>query len=298
MSSTQEKHEPEFSSTSLPNEEKPSEETPTKPNGAIALPKASALIVQSQGRAADAVESAPDEGRRASTASELYERGLAIVGEAAAFASAHPPHRRCRFAAARLMTASAPQPPAENSRPRTQEDISLAAGLAVAVALALTIASERADRRRARSPIRAVGDPRGAASSPSRTSQTASGDHHWKSETRKVVPTARLNCNLRPSARLDRETHRRIRRTSPTRRRSWRSTPRRRRPRAPSAAVDSAVRGVSDKEIRFGMAAPFSGAARNSAVNEDRRRDRVQPDQRGRRRERAAIATGGGRRRL
>jgi hypothetical protein len=50
-------------------------------------------------------------------------------------------------------------------------------------------------------------------------------------------------------------------------------------PLAQTSAKDNAVRGVSDKEILFGMAAPFTGASKElGPPNEDRRRDRLQPD--------------------
>ena len=252
MSSTQETPS-DFSSSSPSFQQAPSE-----PNGAITLPKASLLFGQGSGGVDDEVENAPDEPDEATdipTASELYERGLAIVGDAAAAAS---PQQHDDFALPRLDFAAPTSDQSTNSGSRRGRRW-LVAGLAVAVAIAvaLTIGAttpihDTPNRHLALTAIPAaqVLSADQPAAGAEETHATPADWSNRAAQLQFVTPALASSADLSPdsASAADAASVVAVNAASPT--------------PAPLGTMDSPVRGLSDKEIRFAMVAPFTGAAR------------------------------------
>ena len=225
-------------------------------NRAITFPKASQLYTRRLGSDGDEVEAAPAEENdvvAVPAASQLDEQELGRGGDVAQCAS---PRRLGYFGLPWLdiFAPTSEQPTDSGPRHRRRWRI---AGLAAAVAIALTIGAntpiyDAPDRNFAMAaipvaPTSPVDEPIAGAD------ESGASPTNWSdraAELQFVIPAVASPEDALPiaTAAADAASAAQVSATSPA--------------PAPVGAVDSAVRGVSDKEIRFGMVAPFSGAAR------------------------------------
>jgi len=243
----------------LGGEGEPAENEPEAQIDAIAPPLTPQSFGQGRGGEGEDAENAPDEANEATelpVASELFQRGLAIVSEAVAGANAE---QRGDVASQPLDSVPSPPEPLTSSRPSAGRRWWVA-GLVLAVAAVFTIGANTA--------VHDAAD-RGLALAAMPVAQVMPADHplvaadeneesppNWSDRAAQlqfVTPALASPGDAAPilTPVMDTTSLAQVNAATPT------PTP----ASAPLSA-DNATRGLSDKEIRFGIVGPFGGASR------------------------------------